>query len=48
MNKKDIIGILRVQRDKLDLEYLKHWASSLDLTDLLNRSFDDAGITESA
>ena len=45
---KDVLGVLKVQADKLDLEYLKYWASRLSLSDLLNRSFDDAGITESA
>lgn len=45
---KDVLGVLKVQADKLDLEYLKHWASRLNLSDLLNRSFDDAGMTESA
>ena len=45
---KDVSGILKVQAGKLDLEYLKYWASKLNLSDLLNRSFDDAGMTESA
>jgi hypothetical protein len=45
---KDVLGVLKVQGDKLDLEYLKYWASKLNLSDLLNRSFDDAGITENA
>jgi hypothetical protein len=45
---KDVLGVLKVQADKLDLEYLKYWASKLNLSDLLNRSFDNAGITESA
>lgn len=40
---KDVLGVLKVQGDKLDSEYLKHWASRLNLSDLLNRSFDDAG-----
>ena len=44
---KDFLGVLKVQGVKLDLEYLKHWASRLNLSDLLNRSFDDAGMTES-
>lgn len=39
-----ILGVLKVQADKLDLEYLKDWASKLNLSDLLNRSFDDAGL----
>ena len=45
---KDVLGVLKVQADKLDLEYLKSWASKLNLSDLLNRSFDDAGMIESA
>jgi len=45
---KDILGVLKVQADKLDIEYLKYWASRLNLSDLLNRSFVDAGMTESA
>lgn len=44
---KDVLGVLKVQADKLDLEYLKYWASKLNLSDLLKRSFDDAGMTES-
>jgi len=43
---KDVLGVLKVQDDKLDLEYLRYWASRLNLSDLLNRSFDDAGIIE--
>ena len=43
---KDVLGVLKVQGDKLDLEYLRYWASRLNLSDLLNRSFDDAGIIE--
>jgi sugar/nucleoside kinase (ribokinase family) len=45
---KDVLGVLKVQADKLDLKYLKYWASRLNLSALLNRSFDDAGIIESA
>jgi hypothetical protein len=43
---KDVLGILKVQGNKLDLQYLKHWASKLDLSDLLNHSYNDAGLTE--
>ena len=45
---KDVLGVLKVQGNKLDLEYLKYWASRLNLSDLLNRSFDDAGMAGSA
>lgn len=44
---KDVLGVLKVQGNRLDLQYLKHWASRLNLSDLLNRSFVDAGLTES-
>jgi hypothetical protein len=42
---KDVLGVLKVQGDRLDLKYLKYWASKLNLSDLLNSSFNDAGIT---
>ena len=45
---RDVLGVLKVQGDKLDLEYVKYWASRLNITELLSRSFDDAGMTESA
>ena len=41
---KDVLGVLKVQGDRLDLKYLKYWASKLNLSDLLNSSFNDAGI----
>ncbi len=44
---KDVLGVLKVQAEKLDLKYLKHWASRLNISDLLSRSFDDAGVIES-
>jgi hypothetical protein len=45
---KDVLGVLKVQSVRLDLEYLKYWASRLNLSDLLNRSFHDAGMAEGA
>jgi hypothetical protein len=41
---KDILGILKVQSGKLDVEYLKYWATELSLSELLSRTFDDAGV----
>ena len=35
---RDVIGVLRVQGSSLDLEYLRHWASELDLSDDLERA----------
>jgi hypothetical protein len=45
---KDVLGVLKVQGVNLDLEYLKYWASTLNLSELLNRSFRDAGLAEGA
>ncbi len=33
---RDILGVLRIQGERLDLDYLKYWAGELDLTDLLD------------
>lgn len=33
----DVLGVLRTQADRLDHAYLKQWAATLGLTDLLNR-----------
>ena len=40
----DIVGVLKVQDQSLDREYLQHWASELKLKGLLERAFRDAGI----
>ena len=34
----DILGVLKVQGGRLDLEYLRHWARSLGVSDLLERA----------
>jgi hypothetical protein len=41
---QDILGVLRVQGTALDFSYLRRWAHELDLTGLLNRALDDAGL----
>lgn len=38
----DVLGVLRVQADNLDLNYLNQWAAQLDVTDLLTRAFVEA------
>ena len=35
----DILGILEVQKDKLDRDYLIHWAAQLGVMELLQRAF---------
>lgn len=43
---EDILGVLKVQKGYLDMEYLNRWASELDLLDLFKKVFAEAGITE--
>ncbi|WP_446010338.1 hypothetical protein [Candidatus Electrothrix sp.] len=40
---KDIIGVLKVQGNRIDREYLQHWSCELEVTDLLEKAFQDAG-----
>ena len=37
----DVLGILRVQGDRLDGHYLRHMAAEMGLTDLLGRALDE-------
>jgi hypothetical protein len=34
----DVLGVLKVQAESLDREYLEHWARLLDVLDLLSRA----------
>jgi len=43
---RDVLGVLKVQADALDLGYLHEWAARLDVTDLLRRALDDAGLKD--
>ncbi|HMQ54345.1 MAG TPA: hypothetical protein PKD98_19875 [Anaerolineae bacterium] len=36
----DVIGVLKVQLDKLDRDYMHQWARQLGVDDLLNRALD--------
>jgi hypothetical protein len=44
---RDVLGVLKVQSDRLDYNYLKHWAARLFISDLLEKAMDDAGIDPS-
>lgn len=37
----DVVGLLTVQAGRLDVEYLRHWATDLGVTDLLERAMAD-------
>jgi hypothetical protein len=42
----DVLGVLRVQRDRLDHVYLRTWAEELHLVDLLERALREAALEE--
>ncbi len=39
-----MLGVLKIQRKRLDFEYLKEWAAHLEVEDLLRKAYEDAGI----
>jgi len=43
---KDVLGVLKVQGARLDLDYLKLWARQLGIVDLLQKALEEAGMTE--
>jgi hypothetical protein len=36
--------MLKVQSDRLDYEYLHHWATQLNVADLLEHALSEAGL----
>ena len=38
----DVLGVMSVQMGKLDVEYLRHWASELSVSDLLERALAES------
>lgn len=45
---RDVIGVLRVQREALDFAYLEEWASQLNIADLLSRAMAVVAAEEDA
>ena len=43
---RDLLGVLKVQGETLDRAYLDHWAGELDVSDLLHRALEEAGLTD--
>ena len=41
---KDVLGVLRVQAERLDSVYLRQWAGELGVSDLLDRALSEAGL----
>ena len=40
---RDVLGVLRVQGDRLDRDYMHRMAATLEVTNLLEQAFDEAG-----
>jgi hypothetical protein len=43
---RDVLGMLKVQRDCLDGEHLRRWASALQVRDLLEKAFEESGLND--
>jgi hypothetical protein len=39
----DVVGVLRVQTDAVDVAYMRRWAATLGIEDLLSRALGEAG-----
>ncbi len=40
----DVLGVLKIQAEALDREYMVRWALKLEIPDLLERALEEAGI----
>ena len=41
----DVLGVIKVQGDSLELEYMKRWAKELDVLDLLEKALIEGSFT---
>jgi hypothetical protein len=41
---KDVLGVIKVQSEKLDKAYLEDWAAKLGVAELLRRAYRDSGV----
>jgi hypothetical protein len=39
---RDVAGVLQMQKDQLDFEYLQRWAAEMNLSDLLERAIQES------
>jgi hypothetical protein len=43
---RDVLGVLKVRADKLDINYLTQWAESVNLTEILTQTLQQAGVAD--
>ncbi|MDZ4878393.1 MAG: hypothetical protein CLLPBCKN_007828 [Chroococcidiopsis cubana SAG 39.79] len=43
---RDVLGVLKVQSDRLDLDYLNYWAATLELQELLAQALQQSGLSD--
>ena len=43
---RDVLGVLKVQNQKLDFNYLKQWGERLNLVGLIAQALQEAGLSE--
>jgi hypothetical protein len=43
---RDVLGIVQVQADRLDVDYLRQWGKPLGVVDLVERALNEAGISK--
>lgn len=43
---RDVLGVLKVQSDRLDLDYLNYWAETLQLVELLTQALQQSGLSD--
>ncbi|HEY9644993.1 MAG TPA: hypothetical protein V6C88_01415 [Chroococcidiopsis sp.] len=41
---RDVLGVLKLQGDRLDFDYLWHWAGKLEIAEALDQAFREAGL----
>ena len=41
---RDVLGVLKVQAERLDLAHLRHWAAALALAEVLEQALAESGI----
>jgi len=40
----DVLGVVKVQGDSLNKEYLKHWSGEIGVFELLRKAFREGGV----